>query len=91
MGQPSPGSTTDKLAPSSSSISSGKWQLEELENVAAAEENKKGKNDLMGCCSMFERINDVDEFCYQTDKIAFCIFSFVFCLYNLAYTIVYST
>ena len=66
----------------------GKWNLEEIEN----KEGKKKKKDLkMGCCSVFDRITDVDEFCYKTDKIAFCIFALAFCLYNVIYIIVYAT
>ena len=60
-----------------------KWNLEQVEE-------KKKKEEKMGCCSLFDRITDVDEFCYKTDKIAFAIFAIAFFLYNLVYIIVYT-
>lgn len=61
----------------------GKWNLEEIEK-------DKDKKSEMGCCSLFDRIEDVDEFCYRTDKIAFVGFAVTFFIYNIVYIMVYT-
>ena len=62
---------------------SSKWSLEEIEE----EKDKKAEK---GCCSLFDKIDDVDEFCYRADKIAFVVFALSFSMYVFVYVIVYT-
>ena len=70
-----------------SSGKEGKWNLDHAEQA----KKKTKKEERMGCCSLFVRIEDVDEFCYKTDKIAFGVFAIAFFAYTLVYIIVYTT